>query len=35
MCYSEESLAQLMLWYELECELYAPLNEEEKILEAA
>jgi|TARA_B100000700_G_scaffold200234_1_gene220194 hypothetical protein len=35
MCYSEESLSLLLLWFELECELYAPLEEEEMIPEAA
>lgn len=35
MCYSEESLSLLVLWFELECERYAPLEEIEMIPEAA
>lgn len=35
MCYSEESLLVLLLWYELECDLQALLDEEEVVPEAA
>lgn len=35
MCYSEESLSLLVLWFELESEQYAPPEAEEKIAEAA
>lgn len=36
MCYSEESLSLLVLWFELECAQYAPPPAaEEKIPEAA